>query len=157
MEDQVVAIAREFVQGILERMNIEAHVEGDIREGNLFVEIKGDREGILIGKHGRTLEALQLLVNRMVSRRMKDPMRVVVNIDDYRERRADSLTKMATRVGERVKTTGKALTIGPFNAHDRRIIHLALSENPLLETESMGEGTVKKITIRPCEKRGEGT
>jgi len=135
------------MMGLVEKMEINAVLEGFLREGDICLEMRGDKEGILIGKHGRTLDSLQFLINRMVNKRLKEPVRVILDINDYRKRRADSLEKMALKLGERAKTRGHSLTIGPFNAHDRRIIHLALKEDPLLKTESLGEGDMKRIKI----------
>jgi spoIIIJ-associated protein len=149
-----IEIAKQLTIGLLERMGVKAEVEGFLKEGNLYLEIKGDQEGILIGKHGRTLESLQMLVNRMVNKQLKSSMRVLIDIDDYRKRRADSMAKMAQRLGERAKRTGHSQTVGPLNAHDRRIIHITLKEDPSLKTESLGEGELKKVKIIPMEKEG---
>ncbi len=102
-------------------------------EGSLCLEVEGDSEGILVGKHGRTLEALEILINRMVNRRVKEPVRVVLDVGGYRKRQADSLGKLAGRLGERAKERRKAITVGPFNAQERRIIHLALQQDPLVK------------------------
>jgi spoIIIJ-associated protein len=149
-----IEIARELTIGLLERMGVRPEVEGFLREGALHLEIRGDRESFLIGKHGRTLEALQMLINRMVNKRLKSAIRVSLDIDDYRKRRADSMAQMAHRMGEKAKSTGRTQTAGPFNAHDRRVIHLALKEDPFLKTESLGEGEFKKIKIIPVKKEG---
>jgi len=155
--DEEVEIAKELVAGLLERMGVKAEVGGFIKEGYLYLAIKGDQEGILIGKHGRTLESLQILINRMVNKRLaKQPVRVVLDIDDYLKRKADTLTKMAVHLGEQAKGKGHPLTIGPFNAHDRRLIHIALKEDPSIRTESLGEGELKKITIIPTGSKEEG-
>ena len=84
MENQI-EIAKQLMIGLLDRMDIQAEVEGSISEGSLVLEIKGDKDGILIGKHGRTLEAIQLLINRMVTQKLKEPVRVVVDIDHYEQ------------------------------------------------------------------------
>jgi spoIIIJ-associated protein len=149
-----IEIAKQLTIGLLERMGIKTEVEGFLKEGNLYLEIKGDQEGILIGKHGRTLESLQMLINRMVNKQLKNSVRVVLDIDDYRKRRSDSITQMAHRLGEKAKGTGHSLTVGPFNAYDRRIIHLTIKEDPSLETESLGEGELKKIKIIPMKQEG---
>ena len=149
-----IEIAEELTIGLLERMGIKTEVEGFLKEGSLCLEIKGDHEGILIGKHGRTLESLQMLINRMVNKRLKNAVRVVLDIDGYRKRREDSMANIAYRSGEKAKRTGYSLTVGPFNAHDRRIIHLTLKEDPSLKTESLGEGELKKVKIIPIKKEG---
>jgi spoIIIJ-associated protein len=153
--EEGIEIAKELMIGLLERIGTEKEVEGCLQGGGVFLEIKGDREGILIGRHGRTLDSLQMLINRMVNKRLKKPVRVVLDIDDYRKRRADTLTKIAIRLGEKAKRTGHPVTVGPFNAHDRRTIHIALKEDLSLRTESLGEGETKKITIIPKRKEGK--
>jgi spoIIIJ-associated protein len=147
-----IEIAKQLTKGLLERMGAKAEVEGFLKEGNLYLDIKGDKEGILIGKHGRTLESLQMLINRMVNKRLKNTLRVVLDIDDYRKRRGDSIAQMAIRLGDKAKRTGHSQTVGPFNANDRRIIHLTLKEDPFLKTESLGEGDLKKVKIIPMKK-----
>jgi spoIIIJ-associated protein len=156
LEDEV-AVAKELTIGLLDRMGVKVEVEGFLKEETLYLEIKGDEEGILIGRHGRTLESLQILINRMVNKRLAKPLRVALDIDDYRKRRADTLTKMAVRIGEKAKSKGHPLSIGPFDARDRRLIHIALKEDPSLRTESLGEGDLKKITIIPVRSKEEGS
>jgi spoIIIJ-associated protein len=144
-----IEIAKQLLIGLLERMGIKTEVEGFLKEDDIYLEIKSDQEGILIGKHGRTLESIQMLINRMVNKRLNNPMRVVLDINHYKKRRADSLVKMASQLGEKAKRTGKAITVGTFNARDRRIIHVALQGDTSIKTESMGEGATKKIIIIP--------
>ncbi len=143
--------------GLLERLGIETEVECFVKEGDLYLEVKSDEGGLLIGKHGRTLESLQILINRMVNKKVKEPVRIILDIADYKKRRADSLKKMAGRLGENAKRTGKGITIGPFCAHDRRVIHIALKEDTSLKTESLGEGDWKKIKIIPTGQGEQAT
>lgn len=150
-----VEIAKQLMTELLERIGVKAKVEGVLSEGDLNLEIKGDQEGILIGRHGRTLDSLQFLINRMVNKRLKRPLRIVLDINNYRRRKAENLETMAIRMGEKAKSKGRSLTIGPFNAHDRRLIHIALKEDPSVRTESFGEGKLKKITIIPAESKKE--
>jgi spoIIIJ-associated protein len=149
-----IEIAKQLTIGLLNRMGLKTEVEGFFKDGNLYLDIKGDQEGILIGKYGRTLESLQMLINRMVNKQLKTSIRVVIDIDDYRKRRTDTMSKMAQQLGEKAKRTGHSVTVGPFNAHDRRIIHLTLKEDPSLKTESLGEGDLKKIKIIPVKTEG---
>ena len=147
--EEWVEVARQLTLGLLQKMGIETEVEASVREGELYIEIKSDEGGILIGKQGRTLESLQTLISRMVNKQVKKPVGIILDIADYKKRRVDSLTKMASRLGDRVKKTGKEVAVGPFSAHDRRIIHITLKEDPSLKTESLGEGEWKKIKIIP--------
>ena len=147
-----IEIAKELTKGLLERMGVRTEVEGFLKEGNLYLEIRGDQGGILIGRHGRTLESLQMLVNRMVNKRLKTALRVILDVDDYRKRRADSMAQMALRLGDEAKRTGHSQVAGLLNAYDRRIIHLTLKEDPFLKTESIGEGELKRVKIIPMKK-----
>jgi len=148
--EEWVEIARQLMLGLLQRMGIETEVEAAASEGDIYLEVKGDQEGILIGKHGRTLESLQILINRMVNKQARGPVRIILDVAGYKKRRANSLEKMAGRLAENVKMTGRAVTIGPFSAHDRRIIHITLKEDPSVKTESLGEGEWKKLRIAPA-------
>ena len=150
-----VEITKKLMAGLLERIGVKAEVDVAFEEGDLHLEIKGNQEGILIGRHGRTLDSFQFLINRMVNKRLETPVRIVLDINDYRKRKTENLKKMAIRVGEKVKSTGHPLTIGPFDAHDRRLIHIALKEDPSVRTESLGEGKLKKISIIPTLSREE--
>ena len=150
--EEGVEFAKELITGLLEKMEVHIVLEGFLRERDICLEVKGDEKGILIGKHGRTLDAVQFLINRMVNKRLMDPVRVVLDVNDYRKRRADHLKKMALQLGERAKVRGHSLTIGPFSAHDRRIIHITLEEDASLRTESLGEGEMKRIKIIPSQK-----
>ena len=152
-----VEITKKLMAGLLERIGVKAEVDVAFEEGDLHLEIKGDQEGILIGRHGRTLDSFQFLINRMVNKRLETPVRIVLDINDYRKRKTENLKKMAIRVGEKVKSEGHPLTIGPFDAHDRRLVHIALQEDPAIRTESLGEGKLKKMTIIPTlAKKEEG-
>jgi len=150
--EEWVEAARQQMLGLLQRMGMENEIEGSVIDGDIYLKVKSDEGGILIGKHGRTLESLQVLISRMVSKQLKKPVRVILDVAEYKKRRADSLVKMANRLGENVKRTGRAVTIGPFSAHDRRIIHITLGEDPFLKTESFGEGEWKKLKIIPVRK-----
>jgi spoIIIJ-associated protein len=152
--EERLELAKQLTLGLLQRMGMETEVEGFLREGELCIEVKSSKEGILIGKHGRTLDSLQFLINRMVNKELKEPVRMIIDINDYKKRRVDFLKKMAIRFGESAQRTGKEITIGPFSAHDRRIIHITLQENPSLKTESFGEGEMKRIKIIPAKKEG---
>ncbi len=89
MEEEI-EIAKQLMMGLLERIGVGKEVEGFLREGDFYLEIKGDREGILIGRHGRTLDSIQILINRMINKQLKRPLKVILDIDDYRKRRKDN-------------------------------------------------------------------
>jgi spoIIIJ-associated protein len=142
---------------IIERMGINAHVEAHRKEGGILLEIKGDGSGLIIGKHGQTLDALQYIMNKIAGKRYRElKEKVVLDTENYRGRRIEALENMALRMREKVRKTNKAVTIGPLNPHDRRVIHITLSGDDEVRTESEGEGFYKKLVITPQSKGGEG-
>jgi len=152
--EEGIETGRQLMMGLLEKMEINVELRGSLRERDIYLEIRGDQQGILIGRHGRILDSLQFLINRMVNKRLKEPVKVILDVNDYRKKREENLKKMAIRSGEKAKLRGFGLTIGPFSAYDRRIIHLGLKEDPFLRTDSLGEGELKRIKIIPSKKEG---
>jgi spoIIIJ-associated protein len=144
-------------QGVLEKIlsliPIDATVEAErLDEGRIYLTINGDRSGLLIGRKGKTLDALQFIVNKIVNKALDKKLDVVVDSEDYRRRREESLTELAKNMGDKVKRGKKALTTAPLNPHDRRIVHLTLKDDPALETRSRGEGLLKRVVIVPKNK-----
>lgn len=150
-----VAWLKRTLDEIIGLMGFKAHVEGEKREGRVFLNIKGDGSGLIIGKHGQTLDALQYIMNKIAAHRYKDlKEKVVLDTENYRGRRVAALENMALRMGEKVRRSRKPLTIGPLNPQDRRVIHMALSRDEDVGTESKGEGFYKKMVIAPRAKGG---
>jgi len=111
------------------------------------LDIEGEDSGLLIGRRGETLRALQFIVNLLVSQRSEG--RVVLDVEGYRERHYASLRTLAARVAERVAATGRSVTLEPMAANERRIVHIALADHPEVTTESSGMGEARKITVSP--------
>ncbi len=154
--------AREVLQGLISWLSEQATVE--IREETserILLEIHGDKTGLLIGKRGQTLDALQFLANKMVNRSGNSAKRIEVDMEQYRKRREQALRNMAVRLGQKVKKKKKPITIEAMNAHDRRIVHLTLKNDRALETKSVGKGEMRKLVIHPVNggrsKRHEGS
>ena len=149
--EDVPVMAKEVLDKLLSLVGVPGGVElaakGSADTEHLTLDIKGEDLGILIGRRGETLSALQYLVNLIVSRRLKGRVGVVVDVEGYRERRYESLRLLARRLGEQVKTTGRPVTLEPMPANERRIIHLELKDNPNVTTESIGQGEERKIVI----------
>jgi|Deesub1362B_J571_1020462.scaffolds.fasta_scaffold02790_6 spoIIIJ-associated protein len=122
-----------------------AYVRGS--EDPLTIDITGEDLGIAIGKNGEVLDALQYLVNKISNRGSPNPRKIVLDADGYRERKLANLRRLALRTAEQVKETGRSVVLNPMSAHDRRIIHLQLKEDPEVFTRSMGDGPFKKIMI----------
>ena len=149
-DDEIgLALAKETLENILALIPVETSVIADQVDGNIALNIEGDKSGLLIGRKGKTLDALQFIVNRIVNKTLDRRTRVVVDSENYRQRRRDSLTEMALRMGDKAKRIGKPVTTNPLNPRERRIIHLALKEDGRLNTKSKGEGLLKKVVIFP--------
>jgi len=119
------------------------------------IEIRGDGSGILIGRHGQTLDALEYLLNRLVSHKIKDAVSVVIDTEGYRARRNNQLERMALSMGERAKREHIKMTMEPMPPRDRRIVHLALKDDPLITTRSTGDGYMRVVEIVPVGGRQE--
>ncbi len=151
--DTTAARAKRILEGILSRMGLDCPVTIEETPDTIILNIKGDGSGLLIGKRGQNLDAIQYIVNKAVSKYADNRKMIVVDTEGYRKRREDSLVALAVNLAEKVKKSKKALTVGHMNAHDRRIIHLALQNDESLTTKSRGEGEFRKIVIMPV-KRG---
>ncbi len=122
----------------------------DPNTGGPVIDITGDDSGLLIGRRGETLRALQFLVNLVVKNRIgDDSTRVVLDVERYRERRHNSLHEMALKVADKVANSGRPVSLEAMPAAERRVIHIALSEHPRVTTQSTGMGESRKVTIAP--------
>ena len=144
--------AKRILEGVLLRMHLDCPVTVEETPDTIFLNIKGDGSGLLIGKRGQNLDAIQYIVNKSVSKYTDNRKMIIIDTESYRKRREDSLSSLAEKLAEKVKKSKKALTVGHMNAHDRRIIHLALQNDEELTTKSRGEGEFRKIVIMPVKK-----
>ena len=144
--------ARDLLAGILGRMTFECQVTAAETDETIILSIEGDDGGLLIGRRGQNLDALQYLLNKSVHKSEAQRKMIVVDSEEYRKRREESLLAMAERIREKVKKTQKPLSLSHMNAHDRRIIHLALQEDEELITKSRGEGEYRKVIVLPAKK-----
>ena len=151
-DNQAAETAKKTLQDILRLLEVEATVELKEDSERILLNIQGDGSGLLIGRKGQTLDAMEYLINKIVHKDAEDKKRIVVDTEDYRFRREDSLVKLAQRLGEKAKRLGRPVTISPMSAHDRRIIHLALEEDKALRTWSTGTGLYRKVIISPEKK-----
>jgi spoIIIJ-associated protein len=149
-ETNGVAIAKDALENILTLIPMEGTtVSAAQNDGTIALNIEGDTSGLLIGRKGRTLDALQFIVNKIVNKALEKRTQVVVDSENYRQRRRDSLIQMGMRMGEKAKNIGKPVVTNLLNPHDRRIVHMALRDDESLDTKSRGEGILKKILIIP--------
>ena len=128
-----------ILKQILEQMGEPTEVRQiEVDAETVEIEIKGDGSGILIGRHGQTLDALEYLVNRILARRIKDAAPISLETESYRARRRQQLHRMALSMGEKAKREHKPVRLEPMPPRDRRVVHLALKDDPMITTRSGG-------------------
>jgi spoIIIJ-associated protein len=149
--DSPAGAAVQAVERILTAVGAEVDVtlrsENDELAGGPVIDINGPDSGLLIGRRGNTLYSLQFIVQSIVRQRFDEEVRVSLDVEQYRQRREDSLREMADRVAERVLQTGRSITLEPMAPSDRRVIHLHLDERDGIRTESVGFGDARKVQI----------
>jgi spoIIIJ-associated protein len=144
-----VQLAREALEKILELIPVETTVNAEQTDGKIALSIEGDKSGLLIGRRGKTLDALQYIVNKIVNKALDKKTYVFVDSENYRKRREESLTQLALKMGDKAKKIKKPVSTNLMNPHDRRIVHLTLQEDIDLDTKSRGDGLLKKVVIIP--------
>jgi spoIIIJ-associated protein len=142
--------ARTVLDCVLGHMGIEATVSANEEAERIVLNVTGTETGLVIGKKGQTLDALQFLMNKIVNRDREGRKPIVVDSEGYRVRRADSLVELALRLGEKAVRTHRTITVNPMSPHDRRIIHMALDKVPGVSTRSEGEGAFRRLLIVPA-------
>lgn len=149
---QIAEKAQRALQDILRLMGFQATVEQqpDVSSKETILEIHAENSGLLIGRKGQTLEALQYLVTRIAGERPgRDEPHIVVDVENYRARRRKTLEDMALRLGEKAKRQRKTVTVDALSAADRRIIHATLQDDPWVSTKSLGQGAYRRLLIIP--------
>ena len=154
-----VDLAAEVVDSILQILEIDADINirepvtaGDgLGSARAVIDISGDDLGMLIGRRGESLMAFQYVVNLIMTRRFPGRGSVTIDVEQYRRRREDQVVSLAERMAERVRDVGEPITLEPMSAAERRLVHLALVDDPELETNSVGEGDSRKVVISLLE------
>ncbi|MBW1704242.1 MAG: protein jag [Deltaproteobacteria bacterium] len=150
VENNGLEIAIEALENILSLIPMEGvTVRAQNTDGTIALDIEGDKSGLLIGRKGRTLDALQFIVNKIVNKTLQKRTQVVIDSENYRQRRKEFLTQMALKMGDKAKKSRKSVSTNLLNPHERRIVHMALRDDERLETRSRGEGLLKKVVIMP--------
>ncbi len=149
VSDDVVPVARDALNQLLELADVEVSAEIVLADGRLEVELEGVDEELLIEEDGQALMALQHLLPRVMYGQLDRIVLCRVDCGGYQRQREERLRGLALRVGEEVARQGAARTLRPMNPADRRIVHLTLADDPEVETESQGNGYFKRVSIRP--------
>jgi len=144
---QAVELAMEFLGNVFQKMGVKVKEEISQDEEFLRLNFTGDDLGILIGRRGETLDALQYLTNLVVARKATGKVRVILDVEGYRQRREDTLVKLAQRLADKAKKTGQSVVLEPMSPHERRIIHTALQNDLRIRTHSEGEEPYRKVVI----------
>lgn len=151
MEEKV----SEILENILGLLGLEGSFEVEEKEEGVFVSIDAEDPGILIGRNGETLSSLQLIINLIVSRQMKDenPKRVVVDVSSWRKSKEEELDSKAQQWAQKVVETGEPMELVPMPAWQRRIVHLAIEKTPGVKSESIGEEPERRLVITPDSEK----
>lgn len=149
VDDAVVDEAKDFLTKIFKAMKIEVMMEKFVnkKDGCVVLKLHGDDMGILIGKHGQTLDSLQYLTNLVANKNTENRVHIVIDVENYRERRAETLTRLAKRLADKVKKNGERIVLEPMNPHERKIIHTALQNDNKITTLSEGSEPYRKVVI----------
>lgn len=146
-EDDPGMLATNFIQKICQAMGVQANTQVSKDGEHWHIDITGPELGILIGRRGDTLDALQYLTNLAVAKKLSERVRLIVDVEGYRLRREDTLVRLAKRLSEKVKRTGIRIVLEPMNPHERRIIHTSLQDDTRISTFSEGDDTNRRVVI----------
>ncbi len=147
---EITVTAREILEDLLRRLELEASVEAEeVEGGQILLSVQGDDLGILIGRRGQTLAALQYLVRTIISHRLKVKAPLTIDVEGYRQRRIESLQSIARHLADQVVSRREAYMMRPMTPYERRIIHLELAEDPDVTTHSIGTGDGRRVVIEP--------
>lgn len=149
----VIKVTSDILDNILKYMDVDVvlnlkQAHNEDLDGPEF-EIEGDDSGLLIGRRGETLRALQFLVKFIVSRKLESRANLSIDVEGYQARRYDSLANLARRVAQRVASSGRSITLEPMPPNERRAVHMALADHPGVTTESTGMGDGRQVIVQP--------
>jgi spoIIIJ-associated protein len=146
--EAVALTGKEFVEGLLASMQLEADVSTRLEDDRAVVDVTGDDLGVLIGRRGQTLDALQEVTRTAVQRRLRSRVRLLVDVEGYRSRRRESLTEYARSMARRAMERGTEIELEPMNAYERKLVHDAVTEIEGASSYSEGEEPNRKVIVR---------
>ena len=148
VEDETIRYVEQFVKDTLKAMDMDVEITSSIdKDGALYVDMKGENMGILIGKRGQTLDSLQYLANRVANKHQSGYVRVKLDTENYRARREETLKHLAKNIAHKVKRNRRPVILEPMNPYERRIIHSTLQSDPYVTTHSEGEEPSRKVVV----------
>lgn len=140
-------IAMDFLKDVTVKMGLKMSVDAVRKEDTLFISFEGKDTGTIIGKRGQTLDAIQYLTSLVVNKNREKYLRIVINAENYRQKREKTLEDLALRLADRVEQTGRSVRLEPMNPYERKIIHATLQERVNIVTKSEGEDPYRRIVI----------
>lgn len=149
--NNVINHLKDIITEITKLMNIEVNLEVRRRENTINIKLFSDNNAILIGKNGRTISALQLLLKQMLYNEIGDKVKILLDVENYKEKRVKNLTYLAKKVAKEVADTKIEVQLERMNSYERRIIHEALADNKYVYTESFGEEPERYVVVKPRE------
>ena len=148
VEDETIRYVEQFVKDTLKAMDMDVEITSSIdKDGALYVDMKGENMGILIGKRGQTRDSLQYLANRVANKHQSGYVRVKLDTENYRARREETLKHLAKNIAHKVKRNRRPVILEPMNPYERRIIHSTLQSDPYVTTHSEGEEPYRKVVV----------
>ena len=147
MKEIVTSPPESILKTILTEMGIECDIRSLTSDGNIHLTVKTPNPGLLIGRRGMTLNAVQYLVNCLANKSSLVKRRIIIDAEQYRERREENLVNLARRLASKVKLTGQEVVVEPMSPQDRRVIHMALQNDSDVTTYSRGEGSMRSVVI----------
>ncbi|WP_288184963.1 RNA-binding cell elongation regulator Jag/EloR [uncultured Sporomusa sp.] len=139
--------AKQFLNNVFKAMHVTVSMEKMNQGDHVVINLRGEDLGVLIGKHGQTLDALQYLTNLAANREADERTRIILDVEDYRKRRAETLSRLATRLADKVKRRGERVVLEPMSPQERKIIHMALQNDNRIVTYSEGDEPYRKVVI----------
>ena len=150
---EAIDLCQDVLQRIIDTITTDAKVKVINESDHILFDVKGGNAGFLIGKRGQTLEAIQYLIEKIANKKNDERIRVQVDVEGYLKTRRTNLERLGSRLADKAVRSGKPMTIGQMNAHDRRIVHLSLKDAEEVRTQSLGNGAYRKLMIIPQKKR----
>ena len=148
--EDIINNAKEFLNKLLKQMDIECEIHSEVINNNrVSINLEGKNMGIIIGKRGETLDAIQYLVNIVANKQRKEYIKIMLDTENYRARREETLKRLAFKLSKKVQKSKKPIILEPMNPYDRRIIHSALQDSKFVKTHSEGKEPFRKVVITP--------
>ncbi|MGM9876162.1 MAG: RNA-binding cell elongation regulator Jag/EloR [Bacilli bacterium] len=151
--NEIITFIKDTLNQITDLMGAKSNLEVRRRDNNISVTIFSENNSILIGKNGKNVAALQLIIRQMVNSKLKEPLSIIIDVGNYKEKRARSIEYLAKRLAREAYKTKTEVTMDSMNSYERRIVHEALADDKYVYTESIGEEPNRKVVIKLKESK----